>query len=155
MTVSIISFDTLPADGGSPITAVRYRRNGGEAIGLVYFGPGTYVSAALTGETVELRAVNVIGSGPWSDVKLAEPTLSDVNSWVYHLGSLAPQTASDIASSNVGLVVIDYETYVDGPVRPYTTAEINALRGTNDKFIVSYISVGEAGLARLRRYSSQ
>jgi hypothetical protein len=68
MTISIV-VTTLPADGGSPITGIDYRINGGSAVGVGAAVPGTYATTAVFGDNVEIRAVNAIGAGPWSAAK--------------------------------------------------------------------------------------
>ena len=70
--------------------------------------------------------------------------LSGITSWIYHLGDVDSATAAEIASSDAGLVVIDQSTYADGGARLYSAAELEAMRGGDDKLVVSYLSVGEA-----------
>lgn len=70
--------------------------------------------------------------------------LSDVTSWIYHLGDVSSETAAEIAASAAGLVVIDYSTYADGAPRPYSVSELESMRGGDAKLVVSYLSVGEA-----------
>ena len=70
--------------------------------------------------------------------------LSSVKSWLYHLGDVDTAEAAKIAISTAGLVVIDYaNTNGDAPA-PYTPAQLSVMRGSNDKLIVSYLSIGEA-----------
>ncbi|MBC7674668.1 MAG: endo alpha-1,4 polygalactosaminidase, partial [Rhodoferax sp.] len=70
--------------------------------------------------------------------------LSSVKSWLYHLGDVDTAEAAKIAISSAGLVVIDYaNTNGDAPA-PYTPAQLSVMRGSNDKLIVSYLSIGEA-----------
>ena len=74
-----ISFNltALPADGGSAITALEYRVNTGAAIAFSGTGTGVrVVTAGLTaGVAVDLqvRAVNAVGAGAWSDIKNRTP----------------------------------------------------------------------------------
>lgn len=74
-----ISFnlDPLPADGGSPITALEYRVGTGAAIAFAGTGAGVrVVTAGLTAGAaadLQVRAVNAVGSGPWSDIKNRTP----------------------------------------------------------------------------------
>lgn len=74
-----ISFDltALPSDGGSAITALEYRVNTGSAIAFTGTGTGVrVVTAGLTaGVAVDLqvRAVNAVGAGAWSDIKNRTP----------------------------------------------------------------------------------
>lgn len=70
--------------------------------------------------------------------------LSSVTSWLYHLGDVDTSEAARIAASSAGLVVIDYaNSSGDAPV-PYTPDQLTAMRGSTDKLIVSYLSIGEA-----------
>lgn len=77
-----ISFDltALPSDGGSAITALEYRVNTGSAIAFTGTGTGVrVVTAGLTaGVAVDLqvRAVNAVGAGAWSDIKNRTPLAS-------------------------------------------------------------------------------
>lgn len=70
--------------------------------------------------------------------------LAGVKSWLYHLGDVGPARAAEIGKSKAGLVVIDHASYAGAAPRPYTAAELETMRGGNDKLVVSYISVGEA-----------
>jgi hypothetical protein len=67
-TVSV-NILTLPSDGGAPITDLEYRVNGGMAISLSETTTGSYPITAVEGDDIEIRAVNAIGAGDWSDVK--------------------------------------------------------------------------------------
>lgn len=81
-TAGEISFNltALPADGGSPITALEYRVGTGAAIAFAGTGTGVrVVTAGLTaGVAVDLqvRAVNAVGAGAWSDIKSRTPAAS-------------------------------------------------------------------------------
>lgn len=74
-----ISFNisALPADGGSAITALEYRVGSGSAIPFTGTGTGVrVVTAGLSaGVAVDLqvRAVNAVDAGAWSDVKNRTP----------------------------------------------------------------------------------
>lgn len=70
--------------------------------------------------------------------------LSSVTSWLYHLGDVGTAEAAKIAASNAGLVVIDYANSSGDASVPYTPSQLSAMRGTTDKLIVSYLSIGEA-----------
>jgi cysteinyl-tRNA synthetase len=70
--------------------------------------------------------------------------LSGVASWLYVLGDIGRADAAKIAASNAGLVVIDATDFSDDDPRPYTAPELEALRGWQDKLLVSYLSIGEA-----------
>lgn len=73
-----IRFDitALPADGGSAITALQYRLSSGDApVNFTGTGTGTrdITGLAATSRDTQVRAVNAIGAGPWSDVKTVTP----------------------------------------------------------------------------------
>jgi len=72
-----INITALPVNGGSPITALEYRLNGGAATALVGVGTGArdITVPAVTEADVEIRAVNAIGNGAWSDLKSVTPTV--------------------------------------------------------------------------------
>lgn len=70
--------------------------------------------------------------------------LKDVNNWLYHLGDIGAGKAKQIRISNADLVIIDYQNFSHHEPRPYTPAELDTMRGANDKLIVSYLSIGEA-----------
>jgi cysteinyl-tRNA synthetase len=70
--------------------------------------------------------------------------LAGVKSWLYHLGDVGPARAAEIGKSKAELVVIDHASHAGAAPRPYTAAELETMRGANDKLVVSYISVGEA-----------
>ncbi len=71
-----LSIIALPADGGTALSALEYRVNGGAAVALAGTGAGTQAITVPAGAaaSVEVRAVNAEGAGPWSAVKLATPT---------------------------------------------------------------------------------
>ncbi|MFC4347359.1 endo alpha-1,4 polygalactosaminidase [Kordiimonas lipolytica] len=69
--------------------------------------------------------------------------LSDVDSWLYHLGDTDTARLQEIGDSTAGMVVIEFANYADVET-PYTAADLDIMRGTNDKLIVSYLSIGEA-----------
>ena len=74
---------------------------------------------------------------------MANP-LSSVTSWLYHLGDVDAVEAAKIAASNAGLVVIDYANSSGAAPAPYTPDQLAVMRGSTDKLIVSYLSIGEA-----------
>lgn len=65
----------LPADGGSAITALQYRLNGGAWTAFSAATTGTYDITGLpaTLHTAEVRAVNTVGAGATSDTKSETP----------------------------------------------------------------------------------
>lgn len=71
-----LNITALPSDGGSAITALQYRLNGGAAVGLTGTGTGERTISSLTNTTaydIQIRAVNAIGAGEWSDTKTRTP----------------------------------------------------------------------------------
>lgn len=71
---------------------------------------------------------------------MANP-LSGVGSWLYHLGNVDAARSKQIGATDAGLVVIDA---AHGSMKPYSAAELDIMRGGDDKLIVSYLSIGEA-----------
>ncbi len=71
-----VTVSELPDDGGSDITAIQYRLDGGSWVSSSLTGTGSF---NITGRTngveygVELRAVNAVGDGAASDVKAVTP----------------------------------------------------------------------------------
>jgi hypothetical protein len=60
----------LPSNGGAALTKIQARNNGGTAYDLTTSpAVGTFATTAGIGDTVEIRAVNSVGNGAWSDVK--------------------------------------------------------------------------------------
>jgi len=74
-----INIGTLPSDGGSAITALQYRVGTGAAVALT--GTGTGLRLVTTGFTagvaadIQVRAVNAVGAGAWSDTKTRTPAV--------------------------------------------------------------------------------
>ncbi|MFO7856681.1 MAG: sialate O-acetylesterase [Paracoccaceae bacterium] len=112
-----ITVSALPDDGGSAITDLQYRVGGGAAQSLGAVAAGTYAITVLAGveASVEIRAVNAEGPGPWSDAKAAIPTASpepfpadSVALWLVLGQSNAQGRAprrQDPAKANVGAAV--------------------------------------------------
>jgi hypothetical protein len=61
---------TLPDDGGAPITDLEYRVNGGAAVSFGETTTGSYSIVADEDDEIQIRAVNAVGAGDWSDVKV-------------------------------------------------------------------------------------
>lgn len=75
-TEVVLNLTALPSNNGSAITALQYRIDGGTATALTGTGTGSRTITGLTNATeydFEIRAVNAIGNGPWSDVKSRTP----------------------------------------------------------------------------------
>jgi cysteinyl-tRNA synthetase len=70
--------------------------------------------------------------------------LKGVENWLYHLGDIDNNKAEKIGKLNVDLIVIDYATFDLDVVRPYRAEKLATMRGSNNKLILSYISIGEA-----------
>lgn len=75
-----LAWTSLPFDGGSAITDLDYRVDGGAAVSMASSASsGSITISGLTNGTeydVEIRAVNAEGDGGWSAVKSATPTAS-------------------------------------------------------------------------------
>jgi hypothetical protein len=95
-----LNITALAADGGSAITALQYRLGTGAAVALTGTGTGIRQITGLTGDTaydVQIRAVNAIGSGEWSDVKTRTPAASDGGGdpvWISVTSSSGPVNTS-------------------------------------------------------------
>ena len=75
----VLNILALPNNGGSAITALQYRLDGGSWTALSGVGTGSRTITGLTASVeydVEIRAVNAIGNGPASDTKSRTPTAS-------------------------------------------------------------------------------
>jgi len=69
--------------------------------------------------------------------------LLDVQTWLYHLGDVAPADMDDVANAGHDLIILEYASYADEET-PYTAEQLGQMRGTEDTLIVSYLSIGEA-----------
>lgn len=82
-TEAEVEVTALPDDGGSVITAIQFRINGGSwtAFSTPLSGTGTRTITGTpeTTYTIELRAVNAVGNGPASDEKTVNAAAS--SSW--------------------------------------------------------------------------
>ena len=70
----VVSVNTLPANGGSPITAIQYSANNGTWTPLGGAGAGARtltMPAAGTSYSIRLRAVNAVGNSTPGDTKTA------------------------------------------------------------------------------------
>lgn len=73
-----IDVQTLPNNGGATITDIEYRLEGGSAVSLSSATTGLY-NITVTADTetdVEIRAVNSVGDGAWSNVQTQTPQRS-------------------------------------------------------------------------------
>jgi hypothetical protein len=149
-----ISFNltALPSNGGSAITALQYRVGTGSAIAFTGTGTGVrVVTAGLTaGVAVDLqvRAVNAIGSGAWSDTKNRTPLASGGSAAISGTGTSSPGFGStrtipvpgSAATGRRLLVMFDSSAAVtsmtDDQGTSYTNlAPTNA--GANDRVFIS------------------
>lgn len=69
--------------------------------------------------------------------------LTAVDSWLYHLGGINAAEAAAIGASSAKMVITEAADYSNGE-RFYTAADLNTMRGGNDKLVISYLSIGEA-----------
>jgi hypothetical protein len=108
----------LPANGGSPLTKIEARDDGGTAYELTDTpAVGTYATTAEVGETVEIRAVNAVGNGPWSDAKtiganpelLTNASFDDTSVWAGTSGT----TAFSISGGNLTITARG-DSFLDG-----------------------------------------
>lgn len=95
--------DALPSDGGSPITALEYRVGEGAAIALAGTGIGDrIVTAGWTAGTAantQVRAVNAINPGPWSDIKNRTPAAAGGSGAVIRSGASFIETSWGLTAS--------------------------------------------------------
>lgn len=79
-----ITVSALPSDGGSAITALQYRIDGGSWVSMAGTGTGARDVTGLSNSvqiTVDLRAVNVVGNATASDGKNVIPRLAEINTY--------------------------------------------------------------------------
>lgn len=82
-----LNITALPDNGGSALTSLEYRLNAGTPVTLS--GGATTGIRTITGLTggvaqdVQVRAVNAVGAGAWSDIKTRTPTSSTSFSAAY------------------------------------------------------------------------
>lgn len=95
-----IDITSLPANGGSAITSLQYRIDGGSAVTLSGTGTGPRTVTGLTNGTAyafELRAVNAIGSGAWGDTKNVTPAAAGIT--YIEFATLSNMTAGGAAGA--------------------------------------------------------
>jgi hypothetical protein len=76
-----INITALPSNGGSAITTLQYRIGTGSAVDLVGTGTGARTITGLVdgvAVNVQIRAVNAVSAGPWSDTKSVTPSVAAV-----------------------------------------------------------------------------
>jgi hypothetical protein len=110
MALRVVISD-LPANGGDSITALQTRRNASDATIATLSGTavGTYdVASSSIGDSVQIRAVNSVGNGAWSDTKalsagnpelLLNPSFDSAATWAGTVGT----TAFTISGGNLSI----------------------------------------------------
>lgn len=102
-----VTITSLPANNGASITDVEYRVDGGSPV-----SSGGITSFTIIGLTpsvavdIELRAVNSVGAGAWSDVKSGTPASSggggaDDPSTIFGANLVAWYEAADLSNGAV------------------------------------------------------
>lgn len=115
----VVTIIGLPANGGSAITDIEYRLDGG-----TWTSSGGTTSFNITGLTngvaydVELRAVNSIGEGPASDVKpvtpAAVPAAFVTGNWSVARGDQQISVTINTLPANNGSTITDVEYRLNG-----------------------------------------
>lgn len=118
-----VGISSLPSNGGSTITDVEYRVDGGS-----WTSSGGTVGFSITGLTddvsvdVELRAVNAVGAGAGSDTKSATPTTAATAPAAFTAGQWSASDATTGGQANItistlpddgGATITDIEYQVD------------------------------------------
>jgi hypothetical protein len=115
-TLLTANITALPSDGGSAITALQYRLDGGTAVAFSGTGTGSRNITSLTNTTeydVEIRAVNSVGNGAWSDLKSATPAAAGGGAATWESVALSGASAfSHSPSAPSGLVSGDLQVAV-------------------------------------------
>lgn len=109
-TQIVVNITTLPSDGGSAITALEYRIDGGAAVAFSGTGTGSRTITGLTNDTayaVEIRAVNAVGAGAWSDVKSRTPVASGSGTAVWESSVYSAAAMTQSPAAPVGLTSSD------------------------------------------------
>lgn len=106
-----------PSDNNSAIIRTEYRLDTGSAVTL----PGDRIIATSGAHNVEIRAVNAIGAGGWSDVK-NDTTLTPTD-WPLFRESGAPTT---MATATTALSIAPYASRVAGDTIFHEIAIIGA-----------------------------
>jgi hypothetical protein len=64
-----LTISSLPANGGSAILDIEWRKNAGSAVSLASAVTGTYSIDAVPGDSIQIRSRNAIGYSGWSVAK--------------------------------------------------------------------------------------
>lgn len=137
-----LTISALPRAGGMAITAVEARIDGGAPFALGGT-TGTFQFDALgvrTARSLEIRAVNAIGPGPWSTVRVARPNYP---AWavvpVVNTGGTAYLTHNSAVAA-VGTNSQYYELLVvlrDLDIRPAVQQRLATINGRHDVNLTS------------------
>lgn len=106
-----INIVTLPSDGGSAITALEYRVGTGAAIALSGTGTGlrtvTAGFSAGVAADIQVRAVNAVDAGAWSDTKNRTPLAGGGGAAAYIAHTLASGAGSVVGTLPAGVTASD------------------------------------------------
>jgi hypothetical protein len=143
-----VVISNLPANGGDNINALQTRRNASDATIATLSGTtvGTYdVASSSIGDSVQIRAVNSVGNGAWSDTKtlsagnpelLLNPSFDSAATWAGTAGS----TAFTISGGNLTITKRG-DSFLDGVAQP-----ISFGAGTVYDITVTVVSAATAGV---------
>ncbi|MEQ3644766.1 MAG: putative Ig domain-containing protein [Paracoccus sp. (in: a-proteobacteria)] len=115
----VVSVNTLPTNGGSPITAIQYSANSGTWTPLGGAGAGDRtltMPAAGTSYSVRLRAVNAAGNSTPSDTKTATSGVS-----APMIGGASIGQAGDTGTIYNGYVLADGDDFDDMTAADFLT----------------------------------
>jgi hypothetical protein len=143
-----VPISNMPANGGDPITDIESRRNASDATIASLGGnsPGTYdVPGSTITDSVQIRPVNSVGPGAWSDTKtlsagnpelLSNPSFDSAATWAGTAGT----TAFTISGGNLTITKRG-DSFLDGVAQP-----ISFTAGTVYDITVTVVSAATAGV---------
>ncbi len=139
-----LTISALPANGGSPITALQYRLDGGAPVTLSGTGTGARTITGLTNGTtysVEVRAVNAIGAGVWSAAKNVTPVAAAAT---FNTSTTGPYftAVADVPVTDAMTVAARLKLNTTG----WTTGRRHLIDFASTSFIVSFNFNGEVGV---------
>lgn len=128
-----ITLLALPGNGGAEITNIQYRVDGGAFVSLEANNPGIYPITGLSPiatQQIELRALNAVGAGSVSDIKLITPVIAfeltetleneievnGVNGAITITVSAPAAYANYDAGNGPGVFIVDSADLTSGPV---------------------------------------
>ena len=135
---------SLPSDGGSAITALQYRLNGGAWTAFSGSIVGDYDITGLpaTLHTAEIRAVNIIGAAlTASDTKSATPTASGGSATLVASEQDAPDFSTTVIISVPGTAVAGDRLLVMFSSGTAVTSAVDSEGG-----VLSALTIGSAGV---------